>query len=396
MDDSDIDKTSGNVNAKVLEWARKEAAYPTTEVARILEVPESIVVDWEQGSQQPNFNILRQLSLIYDTPFSYFFLSKLPQIISISDYRGKPQETKRQLSRDTKLVLREFRRLHRFSRILRNLVTTENTAPLNFISGNENMEELASRERRKLGITSNDKKQWRNKQYAWQQWRSAIENLGISVFSLRMSPLECHGAVISEKPYSILVNRGDAPAAKGFTLLHEYYHLLLNSEDSLYLCDSFPSKTESKPNQFASLVLVSNQEFLEGLKEKDVHGYREFWPNSILDDLSKILLVSRDVVAIRLEQLGYAPEGFYAKRRLNWESSYRDTAGFGLGGKTKMGHAREKIGDSTLNLIRNAIRSGAISTSDAASFLGEVRGSRTGAPWKITINDIEKWTQNPT
>ena len=393
MDNRDDIELQGSVNAKVLEWAREQSAYLPKEVANMINVSESTIFEWEEGIKQPEFGALRSLSRIYDTPFSYFFLSQLPQVIPLRDYRGTPKEMRRTISAETRLALREFRRLHRFSRILRNLTEGESKQALDFVSGSEDIEEIASRERKKLGITTSSKENWRSKQFAWQMWRRAIEGLGISAFSLRMPTLECHGAAISEKPYSILVNRNDAPAAKSFTLLHEYYHLLLRSGDTLFLCDSFPSNTESNPNQFASLVMVSNEEFLDGLEEGNMREYREYWSDSILDELSRKFLVSRDVVAIRLEQLEYAPEGFYTKRRLHWESRYKDHAGFGLGGKTKMGHAREKMGDSTLSLTFSAVNNGFISAVDAASYLGEVRGSRTGSAWNVTAPDIEKWIQ---
>ncbi|MGB5925565.1 MAG: XRE family transcriptional regulator [Dehalococcoidia bacterium] len=391
MDNREDNESRGCINAKVLEWAREQAAYLPSEVGHMLNISESSVLEWEEGSKQPEIDSLRALSLIYDTPFSYFFLSRLPRVIPLQDYRGTPKEIRKKLSQETKRTLREFRRLHRFSRILCNLTKMESEQDLDFVSGREDIEGVASKERKRLGITTNGKKEWVNKQYAWQKWRDAIEGLGISVFSLRIPPLECRGAAISEKPYSILVNRNDSPAGKSFTLLHEYYHLLLRAGDSLFLCDSFPSSTESNPNQFASLVLLSNQEFLDGLKESNGQGYRESWSDPILDDLSKRFLVSRDVVAIRLEQLGYAPEGFYAARRLHWESSYKDYAGFGRGGMTKGGHAREKVGDLTLGLTFRAVNLGFISVVDAASYLGEVRGSRTGGAWNVTVSDIEKW-----
>lgn len=394
MDNRVNQKLHGGINAKVLEWAREQAAYQPPEVADILKVSENTIVEWEKGSKQPEISTLRHLSAIYDTPFSYFFLSRLPRVVPLIDYRGTPKEIRKKLSRETRLALREFRRLHRFSRILQNLTEADNKQELDYVSGNEDIEDIVSRERKRLGITLEDKKQCANKQFAWQMWRSAVEGLGISVFSLRMPPLECHGAAISEKPHSILVNRADASAAKSFTLLHEYYHLLLRSGDSLFLCDSFPSNTESNPNQFAALVLLSNEEFLQGLEENNMRQSRVFWPDSILEELSRTFLVSRDVIAIRLEQLGYAPEGFYAKKRLDWESSYKNYTTFGLGGKTKRGHAKEKMGDLTLNSIFQGIKQGFISAADAASYIGEVRGSRTGSSWNVSVSDIEKWMKD--
>lgn len=391
MDNRDDKGSHSVINAKVLEWAREQAACLRKDVAQRLNISESTVFAWEEGLQQPEISDLRNLSIIYNTPFAYFFLKRPPKEVPLKDYRGTPDKIRKSLSRETRLALREFRRLHRLSRILKNLILLESSENLEFLSGNEDIEQIASRERAKLKITLDEKMKWPNKEYAWQSWRNAIEMLGISVFSLRMPALECHGAAISEKPYSILVNRSDVAASKSFTLLHEYYHLLLRSGDNLFLCDNFPSTIESKPNQFASLVLVSNDEFLDGLERKGLRKYREFWPDYILDDLSKVFWVSRDVVAIRLEQLGYAYEGFYAERRVEWEKRYRDLSGFALSGRTKKGYAREKIGESTFTLTLQAVRQGLINAGDAASYLGEVRGSKTGIPWNVRVNDIETW-----
>ncbi len=48
-------------------------------------------------------------------------------------------------------------------------------------------------------------------------------------------------------------------------------------------------------------------------------GFRESWPDTLLDDIRKPFVVSRDVVAITLEELRLAPGGFYESKRQQWE-----------------------------------------------------------------------------
>ena len=392
MANSIADAPSKWANPLVLEWARQQAAYEREEVETELKIPPGVIQAWEKGLEHPDIETLRQLSHLYDVPFSYFSLKVPPKESSLRDYRGVPEERRTKLSRDTKLALREFRRLYRLARTLPEITGMPISVEVGRAYSDEDPKQIAERELKRLGVTRGLRQTWSSKEEAYHTWRKAIEALGVFVFSLRMPSSECRGAaIIGEKTYAILVNQNDAPAARSFTLIHEYCHLLLSDSRDLMVCDQFPGDTESFSNRFAASILVPENEFLEILGDKKLDRYQHWWSDVVLLDLTGDFCVSRDVIAIRLENLGLAPSGFYRQKREHWDRVSRKKGGFGGGGKSKKQYAEEKLGSRLFGLTVSAVQVGTLHPVDASLYIGEVRGGKR--PWTIKVKDIKLWVK---
>jgi Zn-dependent peptidase ImmA (M78 family) len=390
MANSMADAPSQWANPLILEWARQQAAYEPEEVEIELKIPPGAIQAWEKGLEYPDIEMLRQLSHLYDVPFSYLFLKVPPKESPLRDYRGVPEEKRTELGRDTKLALREFRRLHRLARTLQEITGMPISLEMGKAYPGLDPEEVAERELKTLGVTPDVRETWWSKEEAYHAWRKAIEALGLFVFSLRMPSSECRGAaILGEKTYAILVNQNDAPAARSFTLLHEYYHLLLGTNKELMVCDQFPGDTETLANRFAALVLLPEDEFLGILKEKKLDRYRDWWPDDVLSELGGYFRVSRDVIAVRLENLEFAPPGFYRQKRERWDKAFRGRGGFARGGRGKKAYAEEKLGTRLFGLTLNAVQTGILRPIDAALYIGNVRTGKR--PWTIKARDVESW-----
>lgn len=381
---------SRSTNPLILEWARQQAAFEPEEVEAELNIPPGAIQAWEKGLEYPDIEMLRRLSHLYDVPFSYFFLKVPPKEPPLRDYRGVPEEKRTKLSRDTKVALREFRRLHRLARALQEIAGMPVSVELGKAYPGLDLRDVAERELKTLGITPDLRQMWLSKEEAYHTWRQAVEALGVFVFSLRMPPSECRGAAVSgEKTYAILVNQNDAPAARTFTLLHEYYHLLLGTNTELMVCDQFPGDTETLANRFAALVLLPEDEFIGILRENKLDRYQSWWSDDVLSELSGYFRVSRDVIAIRLENLGFAPPSFYRQKRERWDRAFRGRGGFSRGGKGKKAYAEEKLGSRLFTLTLNAVQTGIVRPIDAALYIGNVRAGKK--PWTIKARDVENW-----
>lgn len=393
MANSLIDSPSEWASPAVLEWARNQAALEPEEVDDGLSLPPGTVKAWERGLEAPSIEALRHLSRIYDVPFSYFFLESPPAEAQISDFRGVPEERRSKLSRQTKLALREFRRMSSLAKTLQEITGNLTTLNLDRFSTGETPEEAAKREAQRIGIDFDLMEKWSSNDEAYEYRRKVIESLGIFVISLALPSRECRGAAIGGNSYatSILVNHNEPPTGRSFTLFHEYCHLVMSADTKVLICDHFPSDTESFSNRFASSILLPEQILIKLLQERDQYHYREWWPDNDLWDLARALFVSRDVVAIRLENLDLAPLGFYRRKRERWDRLYRKPGGFGQGGKSKRTYAREKLGPSMFELALTAVRTGTLPPIDAALSIGEVRTGKK--PWVIKAKDIESWRQ---
>jgi Zn-dependent peptidase ImmA (M78 family)/DNA-binding XRE family transcriptional regulator len=377
-------------NRSVLEWARKQAAYESEEIDKLLNVEVGTVRGWEKGFSNPNIETLRNLSYLYDIPFAYFFLEILPDEPQLRDYRGVPKEKRRDLSRYTRLSLREFRRLSRLASTLQDITGISTVLKVGAAHSQEDPEQVAEREFARIGIRYDDRQAWASKEEAYRVWREKIESLGIFVFSLPMLSSECRGAsIVTARTCAILVNQSDAPAGRSFTLFHEYYHLILHTSRELMICDLYPGNSESFANRFSTSFLVPEKEFIEILETKNLAQYQQWWTDTELSDLADIFYVSRDVIAIRLENLRFAPEGFYRHKREHWDQLFHERGGFGRGGKSKKTYAQDKLGSNFYNLTLNAVRANMLNPVEAALYVGQVRPGRR--PWTIKASDVESW-----
>ncbi|MBI4556586.1 MAG: ImmA/IrrE family metallo-endopeptidase [Candidatus Hydrogenedentes bacterium] len=187
----------------------------------------------------------------------------------------------------------------------------------------DEMSELVAAERRRLGFDARIRSTWHSSDDAFDWWRHQIEDLGIFCFVMRLPTSEVRGASYWGKRGAafILVNSEDAEAATGrtFTLLHEYAHLMLHEN---LVCDFRGSKNGAKierfANGFAAAMLLDRSELSASLKELDATQFRSQWGDAMLDRIREPFRVSRDVVAIYLEELGLAPKGLYNERRGVW------------------------------------------------------------------------------
>lgn len=186
-------------------------------------------------------------------------------------------------------------------------------------------EELVTKERGRLEFKPEVRRRWSSESDAFEWWRSRIESLGVFCFIMKLAPGDIRGASIwrpSGFP-AVLVNHEDIETSAGriFTLIHEYGHLILKR--SGYACDFRGSQQgstiERHANRFAAHMLVNEAEFVERLKQLNLDKYQEEWGDSTLDKIRQDFKVSRNVIVIKLEELKFAPEGFYQTKRMQWD-----------------------------------------------------------------------------
>jgi Zn-dependent peptidase ImmA (M78 family) len=163
---------------------------------------------------------------------------------------------------------------------------------------------------------------WRSAAQAFKYWRAIIERAGVFVYVLNAGPEnQCRGfCVYDDRQIPIIVINGDEPegAARVFTLLHEYAHLLLRQAGISDL--NRTNRVERWCNQFAAHFLMPHDEFVRTAKRID--------PNRTLIDarikeLAEAFKVSMTAAALRLEEAGLAPAGFYETKSRLWNKKKR-------------------------------------------------------------------------
>lgn len=364
-------------NPEILNWARTRMGLRPEQMESLAGIAAERIIEWEHAKAAPALSDLQNLAEIYDCPVGYFFLDSPPEEKQPLDFRGLTAEKIEVLSYETHVHLNEFLSLTDYlTSLVENLKLTHEVQ-IDTVDIREPVESVARREREKFGFTPEVREQWVTANDAFDFWRQAIESRGVFVISLKLKASEVRGASRWDSPHTpaILVNRMDMEAATGrsFTLLHEWAHLLINHPG--LVCDfrgqAKGANIERFANQFAAEILVPKKEFETYLKQKDLFIKRSRWGDTMIDEIRRDFKVSRDVIAIMLEEMELAHRGFYRDKRASWDLRKPFFRGFtgSRRGRTKAAIRLSEIGRPVANLMSVAYESGAISKLDLAEIL---------------------------
>jgi len=364
-------------NPEILRWARTRMGLSHKEVEALAGIAAERITEWEHAREAPALSDLQNLAEIYDCPVGYFFLDSPPEEAQPLDFRGLTSEKIEALSYETHVHLNEFLNLTDYMASLVENLRLHREVRIDTVDIEEPIESVARRERESFGFTPEARHQWKSANDAFDFWRGAIESRGVFVIALKLKASEVRGASRWDSPHTpaILVNRMDMEAATGrsFTLLHEWAHLLIKRPG--LVCDfrgqARGASIEHFANQFAAETLVPKREFELYLRHRDLYTKRPRWGDSLIDEIRRDFMVSRDVIAISLEEMDLAPRGFYRDKRASWDLRkpfFRGSTG-AKRGVTKATRRLVEIGRPVANLVSVAYSQGAISKLDLAELL---------------------------
>ena len=381
-------------NPTVLRWARERlhlSPEAVEEEAKRLSdkkqasyspITAQDLVRWEAGEAEPEMMELETLAEIYVCPVGYFFLDEPPEEELPLSFRAlsKPRH---KLSSSTMRTLSRFYELAQWTadligelgvnwqvEIRPGEIRPDLEHVQEIVSGLEDYREWRRYREGQVEKFKNEEEQegdeqrrrelWRKaREEAFQWWRWRIEQKGIFCFQMRLDPSEVRGAALwleGRYPF-ILVNRRDSEAAAGrlFTLLHEYAHLLVSEKG--FVCDleegdGAAERVERFCNRFASLMLVTPDEFRARLRELGLDRFRPQWGDRTLDRIRSTLMVSRDVVAIMLQNERLAPPDLYETKLKRWREAQREPSFYrGRGRKKQVVERLEELGFSLSTLL---------------------------------------------
>jgi|SRR6185503_3086569 len=304
------------VNGKVLEWARDLRGLSLEAAADLLGVPIADLKAYESGRKRPLVGFLRLMAQRYRINFTSLLMPEpLPSERRPTDHRTRRGE--RPLTMDTLLAIEEVEEaLEAFEEIAAEEARIVPSLNIGQAKLSENPVTVAERERRKFSISLDEQYGWRNLAEARRSWRQRIEDRGVFTYMIAMPPDELSGfSLMRNGLAAICVNdREPTEGAKIFTFLHEYCHLLLRKTG---ISDENPrNRIERFCNQFAASVLIP----AEGLRHQigNITTPHEF-TDADVRRLANAFRVSHAAVAMRLEEAGLAPQGFYRRRTAPWE-----------------------------------------------------------------------------
>jgi Zn-dependent peptidase ImmA (M78 family) len=227
--------------------------------------------------------------------------------------------------------------------------------------------DIADRIRGFLKVTIAKQLAAKDEYEALRTWAEAVQAQGIYVLQRRLKDDTVRAFSLTRNNHAIMVvDTGDTPYARIFSILHEYCHILLKNTG---ICDlDEHSSTESYCNQFAAEVLLP-----KSLIDKELKGF-SFTGNLDEDEetvktLSHHFRVSQAALMIRLnsDDVGILPDNLYSQLETRRRS--RNGGRRGSGGdyyRTKI----NAVGKRYAQNVFGALSEGTINRSDASVLLG--------------------------
>ena len=312
-----------NITPSVLAWARATAGFSEVEAAEKLGVKPEKLLAWEAGDDQPTIKQLRRISQTYKRPVSVFYLSEEPAGFQVMrDLRRLPGTGLREYS---PALVYEMRLAHQRRELAIELLEDIDERPPQFdlkAKLGDDPELLGNSIRKAVQLTYAEQVKWGDPRIAFSAWRERIERLGVLVFQLtRVETEEVSGFALAEDVLPVLaVNRKDVFSRRGFSLLHEFAHLMLrvSGASDLDVDAARPpedARIEVFCNQIAAAALMPREHFLAEAILRDASAGAIEWADGQIEDLAKLYGVSREAVVRRLLTFGRTTEVFYKRKR---------------------------------------------------------------------------------
>lgn len=365
----------------VLRWARETAGLSIDDAAkRINNGQAAKLAAAEDGTGLLTFPQLRIAAGVYKRPLAVFFLREPPaQELQVADFRRLPNTHDAALSTKLRFELRRLGRKRDIAARLGGALQID----WSFVGGVAldsawSPELVADQLRKRFGVTSELRRQWRDEYQAFKWWRTAIENTGTLVFLSRgISVDEIRGFSIARAPFPLIaLNRADHPRARMFTLLHEFTHVLLGESAMCDIVeddgiDARRRRIEVFCNAVAGEALVPRGELI-ALQAVQQHPAGDRWSDAELESVAGAFAVSIEVVLRRLLTLGLAALDEYRDYRARWareRQTARDTAERQTFGEKQHEIAMRTQGLPYVRIVLDAMHRDEVTASQVSDFL---------------------------
>ena len=356
------------VSPRVLRFARTEAGYDLVEAARRAGISTDRLAEFEggDGDLEPTLAQLRKFADLYDRTLAFFLLQAPP----LSDLPDVPDF--RSLGDDgfSSSVRREMRKAERRRNILLEYEPIDGWELMDIGLDEAGTGGAAAFVRERLGVTVQDQVAQPNHDTALRMWMRALEDAGTAIFQMsRVSSDECRGfSVYHDVAPIIVLNGGEPPGARIFTLMHELCHLLLRDGGVCTVWND--QQTERRCNRFAAELLMPGPAVREIAFGEDA--------DHDVQRVARGFQVSQDAAAIRLRELGLiTQEDVDAVRaetidRLALAKAKQKAS---EGGPPHYRTHLRNLGDRYVTSVLDAHRDGRIDFADVTSFLEAKTGT---------------------
>src|ERR1700733_157860 len=382
------------IKPDLLFWARQSAGFGLDAAASKLRVSEERLRSWESGAARPTIAQLRAAAKLYNRPLAIFYLPEPPHDFQpLRDYRRLPDAQLGQLSPALLAVIRRAHAVREAALELRELAD-EPVAPAPKLDGpTTDPERYGTAARALLGVSLSQQAALRHPRRALNAWLDAVSRLDVLVLQAQSIPVqEMRGFSISMDRLPVVVlNGGDFPRGRIFTLLHEFAHVLLHADG---VCDALPRQQARGPtdeieifcNQVAAAALMPLDAFRAepALQDPPADWH---WSEGTIRGLSEKYSVSQEAVVRRLYSIGLTDWSFLQAK----EAEYR--AGYEAYREEQKRKRKEEAGSGGPSYHRMKVRDlgrGFIESELDAYYSRAITGSDLSEYLEIKLNGLPK------
>ena len=368
-------------------WARKGRNISESQAADLVGITESDLTEYESGKKKPNLTLLRKIAKKYHYPVVTLFMPEpLPTPPLPRDFRTF-EGIRAELSFDSIITIRDIQQAHA---AIAELVDDEpqlyHPVGIDSISLSENISSVTSDQRKKLSISFVDQINWSDSQFAFNQFRSVIENQGIFIYVVRAPLSDFRGFSLFEEtglPGIVINGRDEHIEPRIFTLFHEYAHILLRNAG---MCDEHHNTTneiERFCNLFAAEILLPEDGLVDLIKS--IYGeIPDDWTNVKIRTVANKAKISQQSFLLRLQELNLIKEGIYEAWLKQWEEQKVSVSKkqISKGGPDWTVRRMYRLGAKFTGTILDALDQGVITRPDVYEFT------------RVKSEHIEKFREN--
>lgn len=301
------------IESRVLKWAIMSSGWNTKELSDKTGISITAIERWVTQNSSVKVSDLKKISQSIGRPLSILLLPKPPIENNLPYYRRITGTNATQMkSKEMLTVIRNARYVRSSAKELLDMRSEDAQPHITHRTLEDDPETVAETERKVLGLDMGRRRgkgvsidQFIHMEY--QSLREKIESLNILVMQAGMDVNDARGfTLLDSNPKLILVNGRDMPRPKFFTLLHEYAHLLLDTDGICLIdlnADNAPRETRAADiekwcNNFAGAVIMPKQMVLQELDEM-----ADDTPDRVVDRLSAKFCSSKTATVVRILNL---------------------------------------------------------------------------------------------
>ena len=383
-----------NINSEMLKWARDTSGLSIGDAAHKIGLTSNEeltaadkLLTMESGEIKPTRMQLFKIARTYKRPLTLFYRNAPPERGNRGeDFRATTASVSPEQTGRLDALLRNIKA--RQGMVSSIVESDEDTDKLLFIESVSIKQPVATttlqiRKLLRLDETTPPGKSKQSPDKLFADLRDRLEELG--VFVLLAGNLGSHHTNIEANVFRgfaiadlfapfIVINDQDAKAARSFTLMHEFTHLLIGSTGvsgapTTVSASTLLGKVESYCNDVASEFLLPEASLPTTSEIDNIEEALD-----IVDGLVRSFKISHSMAAYRLMRTGQIDKDIYngllAIYSKKWLAARKKEKEGRSGAPHPIVVKKHKLGTALINIVKQTVREGELTYTKAAKVLG--------------------------